>query len=91
MSAMGCEAALKPVTLAVSGTPRWPILLPVPGSSRTSLLPRKPRDRGQAKRRPVRPYTSTVLRSTTHPHETPSLPGIHPGRSWSLRGPGRIV
>ncbi|POP86644.1 hypothetical protein CXB34_11040 [Pseudomonas amygdali pv. morsprunorum] len=32
----GCGAALKPVTLAVSGTPRRPILLPVPGSSRTS-------------------------------------------------------
>ncbi|QBI60821.1 hypothetical protein E2N90_21975 [Pseudomonas syringae pv. tomato] len=36
MFAMGCEAALKPVTLAVSGTPRRPSLLPVPGSSRTS-------------------------------------------------------
>ncbi|NAT26218.1 hypothetical protein CU665_26785, partial [Pseudomonas syringae pv. actinidifoliorum] len=34
--AKGCEAALKPVTLAVSDTPRRPILLPVPGSSRTS-------------------------------------------------------
>ncbi|QHE97620.1 hypothetical protein PMA4326_014095 [Pseudomonas syringae pv. maculicola str. ES4326] len=39
MSAMGCEAALKPVTLAVSGTPRRLVLLPVPGSSRTSPLP----------------------------------------------------
>ncbi|SDX12141.1 hypothetical protein SAMN05444064_11339 [Pseudomonas syringae] len=39
LSAMGCEAALKPVTLAVSGTPRRLVLLPVPGSSRTSPLP----------------------------------------------------
>ncbi|KPW76259.1 hypothetical protein ALO81_101592, partial [Pseudomonas cannabina] len=38
LSAMGCEAALKPVTLAVSGTPRRLVLLPVPGSSRTSPL-----------------------------------------------------
>ncbi|KAA8713836.1 hypothetical protein F4W70_08440 [Pseudomonas cannabina] len=39
MSAMGCEAALKPATSAVSGTPRRLVLLPVPGSSRTSPLP----------------------------------------------------
>ncbi|RMQ21643.1 hypothetical protein ALQ08_103033, partial [Pseudomonas syringae pv. delphinii] len=52
LSAKGCEAALKPVTLAVSGTPRRPILLPVPGSSRTSPL-RRTGYRGQAKRRPV--------------------------------------
>ncbi|NAT66897.1 hypothetical protein CU664_28415 [Pseudomonas syringae pv. actinidifoliorum] len=39
---MGCEAALKQVTSAVSGTPRRSILLPVPGSSRASSLPRPP-------------------------------------------------
>ncbi|QBI62120.1 hypothetical protein E2N91_16595 [Pseudomonas syringae pv. tomato] len=53
MSAKGCEAALKPVTLAVSGTPRRLVLLPVPGSSRTSPLLQIPTGRGQAKRRPV--------------------------------------
>ncbi|KPZ22487.1 hypothetical protein ALO40_101906 [Pseudomonas syringae pv. viburni] len=58
LSAMGCEAALKPVTLAVSGTPRRPILLPVPGSSRTSPLLRRTGYRGQAKRRPVRCHTT---------------------------------
>ncbi|KAA8716101.1 hypothetical protein F4W70_04790 [Pseudomonas cannabina] len=51
MSAMGCEAALKPVTLAVSGTPRRLVLLPVPGSSRTSPLP-------HSLSRPVRSHTS---------------------------------
>ncbi len=35
-AAMGCKAALEPVTSAVSGTPRQPGLLPVPGRSRTS-------------------------------------------------------
>ncbi|KPY05604.1 hypothetical protein ALO57_100882 [Pseudomonas coronafaciens pv. oryzae] len=39
LSAMGCEAALKPATSTVSGTPRRLVLLPVPGSSRTSPLP----------------------------------------------------
>ncbi len=38
LSAMGCEAALQPVTLVVSGAPRRLVLLPVPGSSRTSPL-----------------------------------------------------
>ncbi|KPY75223.1 hypothetical protein ALQ90_05130 [Pseudomonas savastanoi pv. savastanoi] len=35
---MGCKAALKQATLAVSGAPRRLVLLPVPGSSRTSPL-----------------------------------------------------
>nr|MBL3833832.1 hypothetical protein [Pseudomonas syringae pv. theae] len=35
-AAMGCKAALKQTTSAVSGTPKWLVLLPVPGSSRTS-------------------------------------------------------
>ncbi|AVB20169.1 hypothetical protein BKM03_13795 [Pseudomonas avellanae] len=39
---MGCEAALKQVTSAVSGTPRRSVLLPVPDSSRASSLPRPP-------------------------------------------------
>ncbi|EGH68909.1 hypothetical protein PSYAC_29301, partial [Pseudomonas syringae pv. actinidiae str. M302091] len=30
-AAMGCEAALKQTTSAVSGTPKWLVLLPVPG------------------------------------------------------------
>ncbi|QED86351.1 hypothetical protein PSYTB_23175 [Pseudomonas amygdali pv. tabaci str. ATCC 11528] len=38
LSAMGCKAALKQATLAVSGAPRRLVLLPVPGSSRTSPL-----------------------------------------------------
>ncbi len=33
---MGCEAALKQATLIVSGAPYVQVLLPVPGSSRTS-------------------------------------------------------
>ncbi|KAA8715755.1 hypothetical protein F4W70_05610 [Pseudomonas cannabina] len=36
MSAMGCVAGPKPVTLVVSDVPCVPVLLPVPGSSRTS-------------------------------------------------------
>ncbi|AVB21150.1 hypothetical protein BKM03_19425 [Pseudomonas avellanae] len=36
LSAKGCEAALKPVTPAVSDTSRRLVLLQVPGSSRTS-------------------------------------------------------
>ncbi|MBW8021966.1 hypothetical protein E0H95_12920 [Pseudomonas syringae pv. tomato] len=36
MSAMGCEAAPRPATSVVSGTPRRLVLLPVPGCSRTS-------------------------------------------------------
>ncbi|RMN39198.1 hypothetical protein ALQ59_04583 [Pseudomonas syringae pv. apii] len=36
LSAMGCEAALEHATSAMSGKPRRPFLLPVPGSSRTS-------------------------------------------------------
>ncbi|QOI06620.1 hypothetical protein D5S10_23925 [Pseudomonas savastanoi] len=35
---MGCKAALKQTTLAVFGAPRRLVLLPVPGSSRTSPL-----------------------------------------------------
>ncbi len=35
-AAMGCKAALEPVTSTVCGTPRQPGLLPVPGRSRTS-------------------------------------------------------
>ncbi|AQL39023.1 hypothetical protein CFN58_06375 [Pseudomonas avellanae] len=35
-AAMGCEAAPRPVASVVSGTPRRLVLLPVPGSSRTS-------------------------------------------------------
>ncbi|AVB19966.1 hypothetical protein BKM03_12480 [Pseudomonas avellanae] len=63
MSAKGCGAALKPVTLAVSGTPRRQILLPVPGSSRTNEaspgpLLRRTGYRGQAKCRPVRCHTA---------------------------------
>ncbi|TSC36154.1 hypothetical protein FOM00_15920 [Pseudomonas sp. ST1] len=38
MSAKGCKAALKQATLAISGAPRRLVLLPVPGSSRTSPL-----------------------------------------------------
>nr|MBL3836248.1 hypothetical protein [Pseudomonas syringae pv. theae] len=49
---MGCEADPKPATLVVSDAPRRLVLLPVPGSSRTSPL-RKPGYRGQVKRRPV--------------------------------------
>ncbi|OZI83589.1 hypothetical protein CFN58_30295 [Pseudomonas avellanae] len=45
MSAKGCEAAPKPVTSVMSGTPRRLVLLPVPGSSWTSPLLRKPRSR----------------------------------------------
>ncbi|NAT56977.1 hypothetical protein CU666_00280, partial [Pseudomonas syringae pv. actinidifoliorum] len=59
LSAKGCEAALKPVPPAVSDTSRRLVLLPVPGSSRTSPLPQKTRDRGQAKRRPVRSYKAS--------------------------------
>ncbi|MBL3831418.1 hypothetical protein EGU81_22505, partial [Pseudomonas syringae pv. theae] len=40
-SAKGCEAAPKPVTSVMSGTPRRLVLLPVPGSSRTSPLHKK--------------------------------------------------
>ncbi|QDW02894.1 hypothetical protein FFH21_026225 [Pseudomonas sp. KBS0707] len=36
-----CEAALKPVTSVASDVPCVPVLLPVPGSSRTSPLPHK--------------------------------------------------
>ncbi|NAT08042.1 hypothetical protein CVE32_16850 [Pseudomonas syringae pv. actinidiae] len=42
MLAMGCAAALKPATSVVSDEPSRPVLLPVPGSSRASLLPRPP-------------------------------------------------
>ncbi|GBH10006.1 Sugar or nucleoside kinase [Pseudomonas syringae pv. actinidiae] len=35
---MGCAAALKPATSVVSDEPSRPVLLPVPGSSRASLL-----------------------------------------------------
>ncbi|MBL3866335.1 hypothetical protein EGU77_05880 [Pseudomonas syringae pv. theae] len=37
---MGCEAAPKQATSAVSGTPRPPVLLSVPDRSWTSPLPR---------------------------------------------------
>ncbi len=40
--AMGCAAALKPATSVVSDEPSRPVLLPVPGNSRASLLPRPP-------------------------------------------------
>ncbi|KCU98623.1 hypothetical protein A250_07293, partial [Pseudomonas syringae pv. actinidiae ICMP 9617] len=36
LSAMGCEAAPKPVTSVASGTPRRLVSLPVPGRSRTN-------------------------------------------------------
>ncbi len=36
LSAKGCEAALKQAASVVSGASRWLVLLPVPGSSRTS-------------------------------------------------------
>ncbi|KAA8708435.1 hypothetical protein F4W70_18395 [Pseudomonas cannabina] len=36
LSAMGCEADLKQVIQVVSDVPYAPVLLPVPGSSRTS-------------------------------------------------------
>ncbi|KAA8713109.1 hypothetical protein F4W70_09335 [Pseudomonas cannabina] len=36
LSAMGCVAALKQAILVVSGAPKRLVLLPVPGSSRTS-------------------------------------------------------
>ncbi|KAA8715756.1 hypothetical protein F4W70_05615 [Pseudomonas cannabina] len=64
MSAIGCVAALKSVT---SDVPCVPVLLPVPGSSRTSeaspgLLPHKRSvcrsAPTQAKRRPVRSHTA---------------------------------
>ncbi|WP_152533213.1 hypothetical protein, partial [Pseudomonas syringae] len=51
-AAMGCEAALKQVHPVVPDTPRRLVLLPVPGSSRTSPLLHSIK-RGQAKRRPV--------------------------------------
>ncbi|MBL3874227.1 hypothetical protein CU666_21090 [Pseudomonas syringae pv. actinidifoliorum] len=38
--AKGCEAALKQATLVVPDTPYVTVLLPVPGRSRTSSLPR---------------------------------------------------
>ncbi|AVB22749.1 hypothetical protein BKM03_28655 [Pseudomonas avellanae] len=63
MFAMGCEAALKPVTLAVSGTPRRPSLLPVPGSSRTSPLPHK-RSVARFAHRPT--YNAETSESTAH-------------------------
>jgi hypothetical protein len=37
---IGCEAGLKWVTSVVSDVPHAPVLLPVPGRSRASLLPR---------------------------------------------------
>ncbi|RML44270.1 hypothetical protein ALQ95_101763, partial [Pseudomonas syringae pv. ribicola] len=39
LSAKGCEAAQKQAASVVSGAPRRLVLLPVPGSSRTSPLP----------------------------------------------------
>ncbi|CAI8831627.1 hypothetical protein PSTA9_02186 [Pseudomonas syringae pv. tomato] len=42
-AAMGCKAALEPVTSTVSGVPRQPGLLPAPGSSRTSEASPGPR------------------------------------------------
>ncbi len=38
LSAKGCEAALEQATLILPGAPCVPVLLPVPGSSRTSPL-----------------------------------------------------
>ncbi|NAT39252.1 hypothetical protein CU661_20290 [Pseudomonas syringae pv. actinidifoliorum] len=54
LSAMGCEAALKLATSAAPDVPYAPVLLPVPGSSRTSPLLRKTRGHGQAMCRQVR-------------------------------------
>ncbi|AVB20470.1 hypothetical protein BKM03_15550 [Pseudomonas avellanae] len=48
----GCETPWKPATSVAPDVPCAPVLLPVPGSSRTSPLLRKSR-----KRRPVRCYT----------------------------------
>jgi hypothetical protein len=57
---MGCEAAPNPVTSAVTDVPCASVLLPVPGSSRTSPLLHIPADRGQAKRRPVRTHNALL-------------------------------
>ncbi|MFH7359895.1 hypothetical protein RA266_28455, partial [Pseudomonas syringae pv. tagetis] len=44
MSAIGCEAVLKPATLIVSDAPYASVLLPDSGSSRTSPLLQQTRD-----------------------------------------------
>ncbi|RJX57876.1 hypothetical protein C6380_09935, partial [Pseudomonas syringae pv. actinidiae] len=46
------------------GVPWTLVLLPVPGSSRTSPLLQKSRDRGQAKRRTVRIYKNRKIAHT---------------------------
>ncbi|KPX13765.1 hypothetical protein ALQ27_03914, partial [Pseudomonas syringae pv. delphinii] len=60
LSAKGCEAALEQATLILPGAPCVPVLLPVPGSSRTSPLLQKARNPGQAKRRPVRTHNALL-------------------------------
>ncbi|ATV15826.1 hypothetical protein CFN58_12300 [Pseudomonas avellanae] len=58
--AKGCEAILKQTTLILPDALCVPVLLPVPGRSRTSPLPQKTTVRGQTKRRLVH-HTSPVL------------------------------
>ncbi|NAT21437.1 hypothetical protein CU665_00540 [Pseudomonas syringae pv. actinidifoliorum] len=64
MSAKGCEAALKPVTSAVSDATRRLFLLPFPGSSRTSPLLQN-RDiadkRSVARSAPTKPRPSSLV------------------------------
>ncbi|KPX69532.1 Uncharacterized protein ALO84_04518 [Pseudomonas syringae pv. maculicola] len=60
LSAKGCEAAQKQATLILPGAPCLPVLLPVPGSSRTSPLLQKARNPGQAKLRPVRTHNALL-------------------------------
>ncbi|RJX54746.1 hypothetical protein C6383_25710 [Pseudomonas syringae pv. actinidiae] len=60
LSAKGCEAILKQTTLILPDALCVPVLLPVPGRSRTSPLPQKTTVRGQTKRRLVH-HTSPVL------------------------------
>ncbi|KAA8718960.1 hypothetical protein F4W70_01535 [Pseudomonas cannabina] len=59
----------------MSGTPRRLVLLPVPGSSRTSPLLQKPRYCGQTKRRPVRSHASLGV---IHTFEVRRNPGFCP-------------
>ncbi|NAS77679.1 hypothetical protein CVE28_13600, partial [Pseudomonas syringae pv. actinidiae] len=64
LSAMGCEAALKQVTSAVSAAPRRLALLPVPGSSRTSPLLQNrdiANERSVARSAPTKPRPSSLV------------------------------